>query len=103
MRADGIAHYVTGWSRAEPSRVALPRRLCGLHAINTRETGGLIMERTVALMAHGQSCWMDDLTRQMLTGGELRQHIAEHRLRGITANPSIFEKARARVATYNAD
>src|SRR5215831_3617018 len=103
MLTDGIADYVMGWGRAKHSRMALPRRPCGLRAINTRETAEPIMERTVALMAHGQSCWMDDLTRQMITSGELSQRVAEQGLRGITSNPSIFEKALRGGADYDAD
>jgi transketolase len=61
------------------------------------------MERTVALMAHGQSCWMDDLTREMLTSGELGQRVAKQGLRGITSNPSIFEKALRHGADYDAE
>jgi transaldolase/glucose-6-phosphate isomerase len=41
----------------------------------------------------GQSVWLDYLHRKILTGGELRRLIAEDGLRGMTSNPSIFEKA----------
>jgi len=46
---------------------------------------------------------MDDLTRQMITSGELSQRVAEQGLRGITSNPSIFEKSLRRGADYDAD
>lgn len=41
----------------------------------------------------GQSIWYDNLRRSMLTTGELAQMIERDGLRGMTSNPSIFEKA----------
>ena len=41
----------------------------------------------------GQSCWLDNLTREMLDGGELARRVAHEDLRGVTANPAIFHKA----------
>ena len=41
----------------------------------------------------GQSIWMDFIRRGMISSGELRQLIEEDGLRGVTSNPSIFEKA----------
>ena len=43
------------------------------------------------LLAYGQSCWMDDLTRHMITSGELARRVADEDLRGITSNPAIRE------------
>jgi transaldolase/glucose-6-phosphate isomerase len=45
------------------------------------------------LRTFGQSIWMDYIRRHMMTSGELKQLIEEDGLRGITSNPSIFEKA----------
>ncbi len=61
------------------------------------------MDRMVELLAHGQSCWMDDLTRRMIVSGELRRRVAEEGLRGITSNPSIFEKAMGGGPDYDDD
>jgi transaldolase len=58
------------------------------HATNPRATNPLR-----ALNASGQSVWYDHIHRSMLTDGELARLIAEDDLRGITSNPSIFEKA----------
>lgn len=55
------------------------------------------------LSAHGQSCWMDDLTRQMIASGNLAQRIAEDDLRGVTSNPSIFAKALGQEDRYAGD
>lgn len=45
------------------------------------------------LQGHGQSVWLDYLRRSLITSGELQALIAEDGLRGMTSNPSIFEKA----------
>jgi transaldolase len=45
------------------------------------------------LMQYGQSYWLDNLTRAMITSGELQQRVTEQGLRGITSNPSTFHKA----------
>jgi transaldolase/glucose-6-phosphate isomerase len=46
-----------------------------------------------ALQGFGQSVWLDYFRRNLVTSGELQALIAEDGLRGITSNPSIFEKA----------
>jgi transketolase len=61
------------------------------------------MKRAVELLTHGQSCWMDDLTRGMIRSGDLARRVAGEGLRGITSNPSIFEKAVADGADYDED
>lgn len=43
----------------------------------------------------GQSYWLDNLTRGMMTNGDLDRRIREEGLRGITANPTTFGKALA--------
>lgn len=45
------------------------------------------------LQAFGQSIWLDFLRRGMVSSGEIKKLIDEDGLRGITSNPSIFEKA----------
>ena len=46
-----------------------------------------------ALLGYGQSMWLDYIRRDLLTTGKLKTMIAEDGLRGMTSNPSIFEKA----------
>lgn len=46
-----------------------------------------------ALLACGQSPWMDYIRRDLLTGGRLKKMIDEDGLMGMTSNPTIFEKA----------
>src|SRR5437773_341296 len=45
------------------------------------------------LLAYGQSPWMDYVRRDLLTSGQLKKYIDDDGLRGMTANPAIFEKA----------
>ena len=44
---------------------------------------------------YGQSVWLDYIRRNMFSSGELKKYIEEDGLRGMTSNPSIFEKAIA--------
>lgn len=45
------------------------------------------------LLEYGQSPWMDYIRRDLLTGGGLKHMIDTDGLRGMTSNPSIFEKS----------
>jgi len=46
-----------------------------------------------ALTKQGQSIWQDDIARSMLLSGSLKKTIEEVGIRGLTSNPTIFEKA----------
>jgi len=52
------------------------------------------------LQTFGQSIWLDYIRRDLLQGGELQRLITEDGLRGMTSNPSIFEKAIAGSTQY---
>lgn len=56
----------------------------------------------VALVALGQSIWLDYITRDLVRGGELRRLIEQDGLRGMTSNPTIFQKAIAGGSAYDA-
>src|SRR5262245_20662348 len=45
------------------------------------------------LQKSGQSMWLYFIRRNLITSGELKRLIDQDGLRGITSNPSIFEKA----------
>ncbi|HZR56064.1 MAG TPA: transaldolase [Terriglobales bacterium] len=45
------------------------------------------------LLKYGQSVWLDYIRRNLITSGELKRLIDEDGLRGMTSNPTIFEKA----------
>ena len=50
---------------------------------------------------YGQSIWMDNLSRDLIESGELKQSISDKGIKGITSNPAIFEKAIAGNQTYD--
>src|SRR4030095_233419 len=52
------------------------------------------------LLNYGQSVWLDYIRRNLITSGELKRLIEEDGLRGMTSNPSIFEKAIAGSTDY---
>ncbi len=54
-----------------------------------------------ALLSFGQSVWLDYIRRSLIETGELARMIREDGLRGMTSNPSIFEKAIAGSTDYS--
>jgi transaldolase / glucose-6-phosphate isomerase len=54
-----------------------------------------------ALLGYGQSMWLDYIRRDLLTSGRLKSMIEDDGLRGMTSNPSIFEKAIAESDLYD--
>src|SRR5881409_1146585 len=57
----------------------------------------------LALAELGQSIWLDYTRRDLILSGELRRLIEEDGLRGMTSNPSIFEKAIVGSQIYEED
>ena len=53
------------------------------------------------LLSYGQAMWLDYIRRDLFTSGKLKQMIADDGLRGMTSNPSIFEKAIADSTLYD--
>ncbi len=58
--------------------------------------------RIAQLLEQGQSVWQDDISRQMIESGEIARIVAQG-VRGLTSNPSIFEKAIAAGDAYDED
>ena len=54
------------------------------------------------LAARGQSVWLDYISRELVTGPELRRLLTEDNVTGLTSNPTIFEKAIAEGTDYDA-
>ena len=54
------------------------------------------------LEQYGQSPWLDFIERKFLADGTLQKMIAEDGLKGMTSNPSIFEKAMGHGENYDA-
>lgn len=57
----------------------------------------------VELGSLGQSPWYDFITRDLVISGDLSRMIADDGLRGMTTNPTIFEKAIAGSELYDED
>lgn len=51
----------------------------------------------------GQSIWLDFIDRQIMDSGELKKLIEQDGIRGVTSNPSIFEKAITSSKDYDND
>ena len=51
------------------------------------------MKATQKLRDAGQSLWLDNITRNLLTSGGLRRYINEFSVTGLTSNPTIFDNA----------
>ena len=56
----------------------------------------------VELAKAGQSIWYDQMERRLITTGSLKKMIDEDDLRGMTSNPTIFEKAIGGSEDYEA-
>ena len=61
------------------------------------------MLATEKLNRLGQSLWLDDITRDMLDSGTLARYIAEWSVTGLTSNPSIFDNAFSKGASYDSE
>ena len=51
------------------------------------------MKATQLLHNLGQSLWLDNITRDLLTSGTLKRYIDELSVTGLTSNPTIFDHA----------
>ena len=60
------------------------------------------MKATQLLHNLGQSLWLDNITRDLLTSGTLRRYIDELSVTGLTSNPTIFENAVKNSTAYDA-
>src|ERR1700760_596897 len=60
------------------------------------------MNPVKALESHGQAVWLDFLARGFIVKGDLKRLIDEDGVKGVTSNPSIFEKAIGSSDEYDA-
>lgn len=60
------------------------------------------MRATQQLHELGQSLWLDNITRNLLTSGGLRRYIEELSVTGLTSNPTIFDRAIKNSSDYDA-
>jgi transaldolase len=61
------------------------------------------MKATQQLRELGQSIWLDNITRDLLTSGTLQRYINEFSVTGLTSNPTIFEHAIKNSKSYDED
>jgi len=60
------------------------------------------VKATQKLHELGQSLWLDNITRDLLTSGTLRRYIDELSVTGLTSNPTIFDHAIKNSTAYDA-
>ena len=60
------------------------------------------MKATQRVHDLGQSIWVDNITRDLLTSGTLKRYIDELSVTGLTSNPTIFDHAIKNSASYDA-
>src|SRR5258708_6620211 len=60
------------------------------------------MKATQRLHDLGQSIWLDNITRDLLTSGTLKRYIDELSVTGLTSNPTIFDHAIKNSTSYDA-
>src|SRR6202046_41371 len=65
------------------------------------EFGGETMKATGKLHDLGQSIWLDNITRDLLSSGTLKRYIGELSVTGLTSNPTIFDHAIKNSTTYD--
>lgn len=59
------------------------------------------MKATQQLHTAGQSLWLDNITRRLLTSGTLQQYITDLSITGLTSNPTIFDHAMKKSQDYD--
>ncbi len=59
------------------------------------------MRPTQQLHELGQSIWLDNITRALLTTGTLKRYIDELSVTGLTSNPTIFDNAISKSSDYD--
>ena len=61
------------------------------------------MKATDELHDLGQSLWLDNITRDLLSDGTLACYIRDFAITGLTSNPTIFDQAIRTGSAYDAD
>src|SRR5262245_51552956 len=61
------------------------------------------MNATKTLHDIGQSLWLDNITRGLLTSGTMRRYRDEFAITGLTSNPTIFDHAIRHGTDYDAE
>src|SRR5262245_21848038 len=59
------------------------------------------MKATQLLHNLGQSIWLDNITRELLDTGTLKNYVEHLSVTGLTSNPTIFERAIQKSSSYD--
>lgn len=60
------------------------------------------MKATQLLHNLGQSLWLDNITRDLISSGTLKRYIDELSVTGLTSDPTIFDHAIKNSSSYDA-
>ena len=82
-----------GWRRRRADR--------GVFEPNSH--GAATWKATQKLHDAGQSLWLDNITRDLLTSGTVKRYIEELSVTGLTSNPTIFDHAISKSVAYDQD
>ena len=63
----------------------------------------MALNRVKKIQEFGQSIWYDNLERRLIREGAFQKMIAQDGLRGVTSNPTIFDKAISKSKDYDGD
>ena len=85
------SHQDEGFARAIDEFI-LPR---------AEQVGSYTMKATGQLHRLGQSLWLDNITRDLLSSGTLQRYIDQLSVTGLTSNPTIFEQAIKNSSAYD--
>src|SRR5262245_2541331 len=89
---------VTGRSASMPRTSGTSSRA----RCRSQRTLGETMKATQKLHETGQSLWLDNITRDLLSQGTLQRYIQELSVTGLTSNPTIFNQAIKNSTAYDA-
>ena len=67
----------------------------------TEDKDAAAISPVVQALSMGQSIWLDNISRELLLSGELRNWVEHEGIRGVTSNPAIFENAIAKTSDYD--
>src|SRR5207249_5800106 len=93
---EGEGVHGIAWSSVSGSGIG-----SGPYQANEKES---IMKAAAPLQLReaGQSLWLDNITRDLLTSGTLKRYIDELSITGLTSNPTIFDHAITKGQAYDA-
>jgi transaldolase len=98
MGPEVAAEIVEAFVNAVPSTATRHLRRLGEVLDFEREHS---MNAATRLHEAGQSLWLDNITRALLSSGTLARYIADLAVTGLTSNPTIFDKALTGSADYD--